>query len=92
MTGQLQTRGPDDAHCVVCGVMAVGPCARCHDPLCGDCCIITEGGSKVFAICPNCERQGGRSLSSGWATVLGWVGLPIGLLAILVLLLRWLAG
>ncbi len=92
MTGQLQTRGPEDARCVVCGVMAVGPCARCHDPLCGDCCVITEGASKVFAVCPSCEGEVGRSLTGRWGVMLKWVGLPIALLAIVVALLRLLAG
>ncbi len=92
MTGQLQHVKPADARCVVCGVMAVGPCARCHDPLCGDCCVMTEGGSQVFAICPSCARRGGRSLRGGWGQVLGWVVGPMLLLAAVLLLLRWLLG
>jgi len=89
MTGQLQSVGGDGpiARCITCGKKAVGPCARCHDPVCGDCCVLTEGGSKTFAICFACEDGGGRSLTRGWWTVLLWIALPILVLAALVALL-----
>ncbi|KYF85946.1 hypothetical protein BE20_30590 [Sorangium cellulosum] len=71
------------ARCGRCGAEAAGPCARCRAPVCGDCCVLTEGGARVWAIC-------GRSLRRGWATVLGWIALPIAALALLVGLLEWL--
>jgi hypothetical protein len=65
----------------------MGPCARCRDPVCGDCCVLTEGGAKVWAICVTCDGRGGRSLRAGWIAVATWVLAPIlGLAAILALL------
>lgn len=84
--------GPAPALCKHCSAEAVGPCARCHAPVCGDCCVLTEGGATTFAICLSCDRHGGRSLSSGWSTVLGWVLGPIALLLFLVLVLALLTG
>jgi hypothetical protein len=79
--------GPPDARCHSCGALAVGPCARCRNPTCGDCCVLTSGGSTTFAICHACERRGGSSLSAGWVAVLGWFAKPIlGLLLALVVL------
>jgi hypothetical protein len=55
--------------------------------VCGDCCVLTEDGAKVWAICLACEDRGGRSLRRGWLTVIGWVAAPIlGLAAIVTLL------
>lgn len=79
--------GPADARCVSCGALAVGPCARCRNPVCGDCCVLTTGGTTTFAICLACERRGGSSLSGGWSVVLGWILKPIlGLFVALVVL------
>lgn len=89
---QLRGDGGPTAKCVACGVEAVGPCARCHDPLCGDCCIITEGGAKKWAICPTCASDGGDSLSSGWTNLLLWICAPIFGLALLLWLLHTIAG
>jgi hypothetical protein len=69
--------GPADARCVSCGALAVGPCARCRNPVCGDCCVLTTGGSNTFAICLKCEKRGGSSLTGGWYQVLSWFLLPI---------------
>jgi hypothetical protein len=93
MSGGLQpvNGGPPEARCVVCGLEAVGPCASCHDPLCGDCCVITEGGAKVWAICPRCDGEGSNELSGRWRGVVLWIGGPILLLAVLVLLLELLS-
>jgi hypothetical protein len=82
--------GPPIAKCAGCGVQAVGPCARCHAPVCGDCCVLSEGGSKTFAICLDCDARGGRSLSGGWLTVILWVGGPMLVLLAAVLLLAML--
>ena len=90
---QLQTAGDDGGfeHCIHCGALAVGPCASCHGPVCGDCCVLTEGGSRVYAVCTRCAARRGRSLRHGWLTVLGWLGAPIALLAIAVAILYGLA-
>ncbi|MBL9026608.1 MAG: hypothetical protein JNL21_30700 [Myxococcales bacterium] len=89
MTGQLQRVGDDGPlRCSHCGAEAVGPCARCRSPVCGDCCVLTEGGAKVWAICLRCEKRGGRSLSGGWSLVLFWIALPLVGLAVLTVLLE----
>jgi hypothetical protein len=83
---QYHDDGGGSAHCAHCGALAVGPCARCELPLCADCCVVTEGGTKPYAICQGCAA-GGSSLTAGWLRVLGWVLLPIvGLLALLLVL------
>ena len=82
--------GGSSARCHRCGALAVGPCARCHDPVCGDCCVLTEGGARVWAICLACEDRGGRSLRRGWGAVIGWIAVPILVLAILVAILSQL--
>jgi hypothetical protein len=74
-------------HCASCGALAAGPCARCRKPLCGDCCVITRHGASSWAICFRCDRRGGRSLRSAWAGLLLWLGIPLLVLAVLVLLL-----
>jgi hypothetical protein len=92
MSGGLQSVGDDSpARCAICGDEAVGPCARCKNPTCGDCCVLTEGSAKVWAICLRCEKRGGSSLLPGWALVLGWVALPIVGLALALGLFAWLA-
>jgi hypothetical protein len=92
MSGELQTVGDGSpARCAICGEEAVGPCARCKNPTCGDCCVLTEGSAKLWAICLRCEKRGGKSLLSGWALVLAWVALPIVGLAIAVALLSMLS-
>lgn len=52
--------------------------------------VLSEGGSKTFAICLPCDERGGRSLSSGWITVVMWIAAPIVVLALAVLLLEML--
>ena len=92
MTGELQR--VDDGgplRCSYCSSEAVGPCARCKRPVCGDCCVLTEGGAKLWAICLRCEERGGRSLVGGWALVLGWIAVPIVLLFVAVVVLGLLA-
>ena len=93
MTGELQLHDEDgDARCVYCGAQAVGPCARCASPVCGSCCVLTEGGARVYAICIACDRRSGRSLRRAWLTVILWVAGPLVTLALAVLLLAWLTG
>jgi hypothetical protein len=92
VSGLLQSASYDggDARCVGCGAQAVGPCARCHAPLCGDCCVITTGGVKTWAVCPACARRGGRSLSRAWWQLAMWVAGLLAALAALVALLELL--
>jgi hypothetical protein len=93
VTGMLQHSGDGPvATCVGCGVQAVGPCARCHAPLCGDCCIISEGGAKKWAVCASCADKGASSLSSGWTNLVLWIMAPIAALALLIWLLETIAG
>jgi hypothetical protein len=78
-----------DARCVHCGALAVGPCARCESPVCGDCCVLTTGGANVYAICLGCNARAGKDLRRGWLTVIGWFLTPIlGLAAAIFLLSR----
>jgi hypothetical protein len=74
-------------HCVHCGALAVGPCARCHAPVCGDCCVLTEGGARTYAVCLDCERRAGRSLRSAWLAVATWLLLPMLALLLAIALL-----
>jgi hypothetical protein len=80
------------ARCKLCGRTAVGPCARCRSPVCGDCCELTEGGATTFAVCHTCARAGGTSLAPGWLGLLGWLALIMlglaGIAVVLVLLRR----
>lgn len=80
------------ARCSHCGVTAVGPCARCRRPVCGDCCELTEGGANTFAVCLRCAKEGGTSLASAWLGLLGWLGLVmagcVGIAVLLYLLRR----
>lgn len=92
MTGQLLTHGDGDARCALCPALAVGPCARCRSPICGDCCVLTTGAVTPFAICLACKRRAGPSLAAGWLRVLGWIVLPILVLFAAVVALYWVFG
>jgi hypothetical protein len=96
VSGQLLVAGSDgEARCVVCGAKAVGPCARCHAPLCGDCCVITTGGVKPWAICPRCARASSSLRGAWWRLALWIVGLIVGLgvvLGLLELTISWAIG
>ena len=74
-----------------CGALAAGPCARCDCPVCGNCSVLTEGGTRVYAICIACDRRAGRSLRRAWLTVIAWVVGPLLALAGAVLLLAWIS-
>jgi hypothetical protein len=89
MEGQLHGSGdPPVARCTRCGAVAAGPCARCRLPVCGDCCVLTEGGAKVWAICLACEDRGGRSLRKAWLGFIAWIATPILVLAVIVTLIE----
>jgi hypothetical protein len=93
VTGELQLHDEDgDARCVHCGAAAVGPCASCDRPVCGDCCVLTEGGAKVYAICLSCDKRAGRSLRAAWRTVALWAIGPLLVLAAAVALLAWITN
>lgn len=69
-----------------CGARAAGPCASCHEPVCGNCCTLTEGGSRIWAICLECDRKGGKSLAPAWRGLVFW------LLAIVVVMVLIVAA
>jgi hypothetical protein len=78
---------PPPARCTHCTRVAVGPCARCRRPVCGDCCELTEGGATTFAICTACVDRGGRSLAPAWRGLVGWLALIVlGLAAVAAVL------
>jgi hypothetical protein len=92
VSGGLQLASHDvTERCVHCGVQAVGPCARCHSPICGDCCVLTEDSARTWAICLRCERRAGKSLAGGWLHVALWIGGPILALAAAIALLEVLS-
>jgi len=80
--------GGSAARCKHCGAEAVGPCAQCRKPVCGDCCVLTEGGVKVWAICLSCRDRSGSSLRQGWWMVIKWVAAPIVLLVLVLAILE----
>lgn len=93
MSGGLQEVGGDaPARCTYCSNEAAGPCASCHAPVCGDCCTLTEGGARTWAICLNCDRKGGRSLTSAWGGLLRFLLGILLVLALAVVVLAWLTG
>lgn len=92
MSGLLQVADDGPDRCVHCGRPAAGPCASCKQMICGDCCTITEGSSKKWAICLECDRKGGRSLMPAWAGLLVWLGGILLALALLTVAAAWLAG
>ena len=65
---------PPSARCSHCGATAVGPCARCRRPTCGDCCELTEGGVTTFAVCLACIKRSGKSLAQAYGSLLLWLG------------------
>ncbi len=91
---ELRLAGSDDgpARCIHCGVLAVGPCARCDAPLCGDCCVIIDGGAKPYAVCRGCRGDVGASLRGRWLGVLAWIAVPIVVLAVAVVVMALLTG
>ncbi len=90
MTSLISSGDGPVARCKLCERIAVGPCARCRAPVCGDCCELTEGGATTFAICLTCvKRLGTPSLAPAWLGLLGWLGVIVvvlaGIAALLVL-------
>lgn len=92
MTGELRTIGDNGPErCTFCSAEAAGPCASCRRSVCGDCCTLTEGGAVTWAICLECDRKKGKSLSGAWRGLGAWlVGILVAL-AVLVALVEWLS-
>ena len=93
VTSELALHGEEpDARCFHGGRPAVGPCARCDAPVCGDCCVLTDGGARTYAICVGCDGRGGRSLRRAWFAVAKWVAGPLVVLAAAVIFLAWISA
>jgi hypothetical protein len=60
--------------------------------VCGACCTLTEGGVKVWAICLECDRKKGRTLTGAWVRFAAWLLVPILVLAAIVGVLTWWGG
>ena len=91
MPSLMSDGGVPDARCKLCGKTAVGPCARCRAPVCGDCCELTDGGATTFAVCLTCVKHGGSSLAPAYRGLVLWLAaivLALVGLAVLVALLR----
>lgn len=87
MPSLMSDGGAPDARCKLCGKTAVGPCARCHAPVCGDCCELTDGGATTFAICLTCVKRGGSSLAPAYRGLVLWLAaIVLGLVAVAALL------
>lgn len=86
MTSLISSGDGPVTRCKLCERDAVGPCARCRAPVCGDCCELTEGGATTFAICLTCVKRGGSSLAPAWLGLLGWLGAIIAVLAAVAVL------
>jgi hypothetical protein len=60
--------------------------------VCGDCCTLTEGGTRVWAVCLDCDRKKGRSLTSAWRGFGLWLFALLLGLAIFVVMLEYCFG
>jgi hypothetical protein len=90
MPSLMSDGGAPDARCKLCGKTAVGPCARCHSPVCGDCCELTEGGATTFAICLTCVKHGGSSLAPAYRGFVLWLAAIVLALGAVAALVAWL--
>lgn len=93
MSGQLQhADGNGPERCAFCSADAAGPCASCRRSVCGNCCTLTEGGVRTWAICLECDRKKGRSLSGAWGSFGLFLIAILVVLAAAVALLAWLSN
>jgi hypothetical protein len=87
----LQHSGDDGPErCAFCSNEAAGPCASCRRSVCGDCCTLTSGGAKTWAICLDCDRKKGSSLAGAWTRLAVWAVGLLAALAAVIALLEWL--
>ncbi len=91
MSGLIEVGGDGGEACSFCDRPAAGPCASCTRPVCGVCSTLTEGGSRVWAICLECDRAKGRSLRRAWLGTAAWLGGILVVLALAVAVLAWLS-
>ena len=49
--------------------------------VCGDCCVLSDGGASTFALCTTCEKRGGASLRPGWLGLVLWLGAVVAVIA-----------
>lgn len=80
------------ARCKHCGAPASGPCRRCREPLCADCCLLVEGQLETYALCRDCAALTGPSVRWRHAQVVLWLVLPILILILLLVLLQAFFG
>ena len=93
MGGQLQlVDGDGPQRCSFCSNEAAGPCASCERPVCGNCCTLTEGGVKTWAICLECDRKKGRSLAGAWGSFGLFLVAILVVMAAAVALMAWLSS
>jgi hypothetical protein len=52
--------------------------------VCGECCTLTEGGTRLWAVCLDCDRKKGRSLTGVWRGFGVWL---VGLLLVMALVI-----
>lgn len=60
--------------------------------MCGNCCTLTEGGVKTWAICLECDRMKGSSLTGAWGSFGAFLIAILVVLAAAVALLAWLSA
>ena len=58
----------------------------------GDCCALTEGGLRTWAVCLECDRKKGGSLAGPWSGLLLLLGGVLVVLAAATALVGWLAS
>lgn len=93
MSDQLQHSGDDGPErCAFCSRDAAGPCASCRRSVCGNCCTLTEGGVKTWAICLECDRKKGSSLTPAWRSFGTFLVAILVVMAAVVALLAWLSS
>ena len=93
MSAQLQlSDGDGPERCSFCSNEAAGPCASCSRSVCGNCCTLTEGGVRTWAICLECDRKKGSSLSRAWGSFGLFLVAILVVLAAAVALLAWLSN
>jgi hypothetical protein len=91
MSGTLLSHGDGGGfiHCVICRGDAAGPCARCRNPVCGDCCVLVDGSAGKWALCLRCERREGHTMRSAWWSLSIWLVTPLLILIALLLVMNW---